>query len=180
MLNTGIFPDKLKIAKINPIYKKDDENLFTNYRPISLLPAISKVFEKVIFQQMYAFFQDKILFYCAQYGFRAGHSTEFAALELVDRIILNMDKMETPIGIFLDLSKAFDTLDHEILLKIFNFYGFHGTALKLMESYLTDCKQFVEMHNTKSDFLTITNHHPTGFTFRAFIVYNLHQWYCTG
>ncbi len=57
MLNTGIFPDKLKIAKINPIYKKDDDNLFTNYRPISLLPAISEVFEKVIFQQVYAFFQ---------------------------------------------------------------------------------------------------------------------------
>ncbi len=68
MLNTGIFPDKFQIAKINPIYKKEDGNVFTNYRPILLLPAISKVFEKVIFQQVYAF-------YCAQYGFRAGHST---------------------------------------------------------------------------------------------------------
>ncbi len=62
MQNTGIFPDKLKIAKINPIYKKDDDNLFNNYRPISLLPAISKVFEKVIFQQVYAFFQDNFFF----------------------------------------------------------------------------------------------------------------------
>ncbi len=62
MLNTGIFPDKLKLVKIIPIYKKDDETLFTNYRPISLLPAISNVFEKVIFQQVYKFFQDKILF----------------------------------------------------------------------------------------------------------------------
>ena len=162
MLNTGIFPYKLKIAKINPIYKKEDETLFTNYRPISLLPAISKVFEKVIFQQVFTFFQDKNLFYCAQYGFRTEHSTEFAALELVDRIIVNMDKMETPIGIFLDLSKAFDTLDHGILLHKLKFYGFHGRALKLMESYLTDRKQFVQMDDTKSDLSTITTGVPQG------------------
>ncbi len=70
--------------------------------------------------------------------------------------------METPIGIFRDLSKAFDTLNHEIFLNKLNFYGFHGTALKLMESYLTDCKQFVQMDNTKSDFLTITTRVPHG------------------
>ncbi len=70
MLNTGIFPDKLKIAKVTPVYKKDDETLFTNYRPISMLPSISKVFEKVIFKQLYEYFQSKNLFYSAQYGFR--------------------------------------------------------------------------------------------------------------
>ncbi len=83
-------------------------------------------------------------------------TAEFTALELVDRIILNMDKMETPTGIFLDLSKSFDTHDHEILLNKLKFYGVHGIALKLIASYLTDHKQFVEMHDTKSDFLTIT------------------------
>ena len=117
MLNTGIFPDKLKIAKIKPIYKKDEETKFTNYRPISLLPAISKVFEKIIFKQLYQFFVDNKLLYNSQYGFREGHSTEFATLELVDKIILEMDKMNTPVNIYLDLSKAFDTLDHQILIK---------------------------------------------------------------
>jgi retron-type reverse transcriptase len=96
MLNNGIFPDKLKIAKIVPTYKKEDETLFTNYRPISLLPTISKIFEKVIFNQLYDFFMEKKLFYSAQYGFRSGHSTEFAALELVDKLIDEMDKNEYP------------------------------------------------------------------------------------
>ncbi len=104
-LNTGIFPDQLKIAKITPIYKKEDDILFTNYRPILLLPNISNIFEKVIFLQVYNFFQEKNLLYCAQYGFYTEHSTEFAALELVDKIILNMDKMKTPIGICLDYQK---------------------------------------------------------------------------
>ncbi len=116
MLNTGIFPEKLKIAKVTPVHKKDDDTLFTNYRPISLLPALSKIFEKVIFQQIYEYFNTKKLFYNSQYGFRTEHSTEYAALELVDRVITEMDKKDIPINIFLDLSKAFDTLDHNILL----------------------------------------------------------------
>ncbi len=92
MLTTGIFPDKLKIAKVIPLHKKDEETLFTNYRPISLLPAISKIFEKVIFKQLYNFFLEKKLFYNAQYGFRTEHSTELAVLELIDRAVVEMDK----------------------------------------------------------------------------------------
>jgi len=162
MLNTGIFPEKLKIAKVTPIFKKDDETLFTNYRPISLLPSISKIFEKVIFKQLYFFFQEKNLFYSAQYGFREKHSTEHAALELVDRLTLDMDKMNTPISIFLDLSKAFDTLDHEILLEKLNYYGIKGVAHKLMNSYITERKQFVQVDNLKSDTLTLTTGVPQG------------------
>lgn len=162
MLNTGIFPDKLKVAKVIPIYKKDDETLFTNYRPISLLPAISKIFEKVIFKQLYAFFHEKKLFYNAQYGFRTEHSTEFAALELVDRVIVEMDKMNTPISIFLDLSKAFDTLDHKILLEKLKYYGITGVAHKLMESYVTDRKQYVEIDGSKSNLLNVTTGVPQG------------------
>ncbi len=96
----GIFPDKLKIAKILPIFKKDDEIQFTNYMPISLLPTISKIFERFIFNQLYKFFIDNNLHYGNQYGFREGHSTEYATLELVDRITLEMDNMNTPISIF--------------------------------------------------------------------------------
>ena len=115
VLHTGIFPDKLKIAKVIPIYKKDDETIFSNYRPISILPAISKIIEKVVYNQIYSFFTQHKLFNESQYGFRTNHSTELAALELVDRINYTLDKNETPFSIFLDLSKAFDTLDHTIL-----------------------------------------------------------------
>jgi hypothetical protein len=115
MISTGIFPDKLKIAKIAPIYKKDDETQFTNYRPISLLPSISKIFEKNIFKQLYNFFVENKLLYNSQYGFREGHSAEYAALELADRITLEMDKINTPVNIYLALSKAFDTLTMKYL-----------------------------------------------------------------
>ena len=162
MITTGVFPDRLKIAKVTPIFKKDDETLVTNYRPISILPSLSKIFEKVIFKQLYEYFQDKQLFYNSQYGFREGHSTELAALELVDRITIQMDKMNTPISIFLDLSKAFDTIDHSILLGKLKYYGLATSALNLMSSYISDRKQYVEMDDTKSDTLTITTGVPQG------------------
>jgi hypothetical protein len=162
MLKTGIFPDKLKIAQISPIYKKDDESLFNNYRPISLLPAISKVFEKIIFKQLYDYFHINKLFYNSQYGFRAEHSTEFAALELIDRVLVEMDKNEIPISIFLDLSKAFDTLDHPILLNKLDYYGIKGDALNLMKSYLSDRKQYVEIDGIQSDTLVIKTGVPQG------------------
>ncbi len=153
MLNTRIFLDKLKIAKIIPIHKKGDETLFTNYRPISRLPAISKKNEKVIIKHLFQFFQEKIFFYNAQYGFRTEHSTEFVAL---DRITIQMDHGNTPINIFLDLSKAFDTLDHRILLEKLKCHGITGTAQNVMESYIKNRNQYVEIDNTISDTLPIT------------------------
>ena len=87
MLTTGIFPDKLKIAKVIPLFKTGDKSVFSNYRPISLLPSISKVFERVIYQQLYKYFEDSNLFYESQYGFRKGYSTELASPELVNRSI---------------------------------------------------------------------------------------------
>ena len=114
VLNMGIFPDKLKIAKVIQIFKKGDPTLFKNYRPISLLQTISKVLEKIIYTQLSSYFNEAKLVFDNQYGFR--HCTEYAALELVDRNINHMDKNEVPINIFLDLSKAFDTIDHNILL----------------------------------------------------------------
>ncbi len=156
MLNTGIFPAKLKIAKIIPIYKKDDETLFTNYRTISLLPTISKIFENVIFKQIYIFFEEKKMFYNGQYGFRMEHSTEYAALELIDRVKIEMDKQNTPINVFLDLSKAFDTINDIILLEKFKYYGIDGITLKLMESYMTNRTQYVEIDGVKSDLLNLS------------------------
>ena len=104
VLCTGIFQEKLKIAKAIPILKKGDDTDLNNYRPISLLPAISKIIEKVIYNQTYNYFDHNKIFYAHQYGFRKQHSTELAVLELVDRTIFTLDKDETPINIFLDLS----------------------------------------------------------------------------
>ena len=101
IMKTGIFPNKLKLAKVIPIYKKDDPTQVTNNRPISLLPVLSKVIEKTIAKQLSGYFEDNILFNQNQYGFRPGHSTEHAALELVDKITSQMDNNKTPINICL-------------------------------------------------------------------------------
>ena len=162
MLNTGYFPDNLKIAKVIPIFRKDDPSLCNNYRPISLLPAISKIFEKVIFKQLYDYFTDNNLFYQHQYGFRSGHSTEMAVLETIDRISAEMDNYKTPLNIYLDLSKAFDTINHSILLEKLNYYGVSGMANILIKSYLTSRKQYVNFQEAKSALLEITTGIPQG------------------
>lgn len=162
VLHTGMFPDKLKIAKVIPIFKKGDLSLFENYRPISLLPSISKVLEKIIFTQLSSYFNDLKLLFDNQYGFRPKHSTEYAALELIDRIVTQMDTNDIPISIFLDLSKAFDTIDHNILLNKLKYYGLRGSTLQLLKSYLQNRKQYIEIEDIKSDILSVTIGVPQG------------------
>ena len=116
MLDSGIFPSGLKIEKILPIFKKGDVNSLNNYRPISLLPTISKIFERIIYDQLYAYFDDNNILSEAQYGFRTKHSTELAAVKLVDYIKNEIDAKYTPVNIYIDLSKAFDTLNFDITL----------------------------------------------------------------
>ena len=112
--------------------------------------------------QLDNFFKTQRHLYDNQYGFRTEHSTEFAALELADRVLTSMDHNETPINIYLDLSKAFDTLDHEILLAKLQYYGIHGTPLELLKSYLSNRKQYVEIEDTKSKMLDISTGIPQG------------------
>ena len=100
--------------------------------------------------------------YDSQYGFRKEHYTEFAALELIDRILTRMDNKETPVNIYLDLSKAFDTLDHSILIDKLEFYGVKGVALDLLKNYLTNRKHYVEFENAQSDTLNISTGVPQG------------------
>jgi hypothetical protein len=159
---SGIFPDSLKRAKVVPIHKKDDDSLLCNYRPISLLPAISKVFEKVIHNQLQKYLSDNNLLYPAQYGFRPKHSTELAALHLLDMLSSDLDANKIPINIYLDLSKAFDTINHKILLSKLNYYGITGTALKLLESYLTNRTQFVSFDGCHSGDIKIDTGVPQG------------------
>jgi len=141
MFSTGIFPDRLKVAKIVPCYKKSDEHKIENYRPISILPSLSKIFEKIMLQQLHEHFTCHNLYFDGQYGFREGHSTEFAIMENIDRIIDNLEAGRLPFNIYVDLSKAFDSLDHDILLQKLSSYGVQNTALELCESYLQKFQQ---------------------------------------
>ena len=125
----------MKIAKEIPIFFNEEETSFCNYRPISLLPVISKVIQKVIYNQIYSFFNKHLGFNDNQYEFRSGHSTEYAITEVIDRTIAALDSNETPINIFLDLSKAIDTLDHSILLSKFQLFGLDAAALKLIKIF---------------------------------------------
>ena len=104
-LCTGIFPDRLKIAKVIPLFKKGNQHILNNYRPISLLPVISKVSEKIVFDQLYQYFTNNDLVFTSQYGFRKLHFTELASIELIDWIAQYMDSGKLPLSIFLDLSK---------------------------------------------------------------------------
>ena len=161
-LISGIFPDKLKIAKVIPLHKKECIMLMDNYRPVSLLTAISKIIEKVVHIQLYTYFDKNKLLFVSQYGFRGEHSTELAALELVDRIHIDLDDKKCPVAVFMDLSKAFDTLDHNILLDKLSNYGVKGTELSWFHSYLTGRKQFVDIDGTQSELLDIKTGVPQG------------------
>ena len=162
MLTTGIFPDKLKNAKVVPLYKKGDNTLFSNYRPISILPSLSKIFERIVYSQLYAYFECNKLLYSSQYGFRQGHSTEFAALELIDKIAFLMQEGKVPVGVFLDMSKAFDTLNHDILLDKLSYLGISGISKDLLASYLSNRQQYVRFDNQNSEIAQITTGVPQG------------------
>ena len=144
------------------LFKKGDVHDPNNYRPISILPSISKIFEKIMQKQIVHYFDSNDLFFGSQYGFRSKHSTELAVLELIDRLYLSMDKGEIPITIFIDLSKAFDCLNHSILLHKLEYYGFRGISLEIMKSYLSNRSQYVESSNFKSETQSITTGVPQG------------------
>ena len=146
-MRTGIFPDALKIAKLKPLYKKGDNFCLNNYRPISLLPTISKNFERAMFTQLYSYLNANNLLSEQQYGFRSQHSTELACIKLVDYITTEMDnikKIKSSTAIFLDLSKAFETLNFNILLNKLQYYGIHGISLSLIRSYFTNRFQYLQ------------------------------------
>ena len=116
MLKSGHFPSELKLSKVKPLFKKGDPSEFSNYRPISLLSSLPKIFEYAIFHQLFDYLSENNLLAIEQFGFRTSHSTELAAIQLVDHITKQMDIGKVPANVYIDPSKAFDTLDHSILL----------------------------------------------------------------
>ena len=161
-LSTGIFPDKLKLAKVVPIYKNGTKDNPSNYRPISILSCLSKIFERILYGRLYKFLHKNSFFTNSQYGFLKNRSTEDAILELQNTIIDNITNNTTSSALFLDLSKAFDTINHSILLNKLNYYGVRGIALSLFTNYLQNRAQYVEINSTKSTLLSITTGVPQG------------------
>ena len=162
----GVFPDKLKIAKILPVFKSDDPSLFSNYRPISILPCLSKVLEKLFYFRLSEFLTKFNILNHHQYSFRPHHSTAMAILELVNNIYEGFENNQYTIRVFIDLKKAFDTVNHEILLTNFtnntNFYGIRGIPLAWLASYLSHRQQCVMVHDHTSTYITAVCGVPQG------------------
>ena len=162
-IHDGYFPDELKIAKIIPLYKnKGQINDICNYRPISMLSVFSKIFEKLIQKQLTDFFDKTGAITSSQYGFRRRHSTLHALINATENLYQSIDKKHHTIGIFIDFSKAFDTVNHTILLEKLEVYGIRGNILKLLNSYLSNRRQYVNYGGIDSTLLNITCGVPQG------------------
>ena len=163
-LSQGIVPKAMKLAKIIPVHKTGNVQCFDNYRPISILPAFSKLLEKIVHKQLYAYLENKSILNKHQYGFRKKHSTIHPLIQLVKDITQNNDKSskDITISIFLDLSKAFDTVSHGILIDKLNHYGIRGIANSWFKSYLTDRKQYTQHNTTSSDISVVEYGVPQG------------------
>ena len=146
----GIFPNKLKIAKIYPVFKKDDRCQLSNYRPISVLTVFSKLFEKLMYNHLNSHFVKNNLLYKRQFGFQSNCSTEHAIVDLINHLTKSLDKNLFSIGVFLDLSKAFDTVNHEILLAKLKYYGVNKLTHSWIADYLKGRKQFISYGNNIS------------------------------
>ena len=143
-------PDELKIANVVTLFKADDPMLFNNYRPVILLYVLSKVFEKVMYSHLLYVFGDPEILYHKQFVFRKQLSTYMAIMILLDKLINSIENGEIIVGVYLDFSKAFDTVDHDTLLTKLYHYGIRGKALQWFKSYMSERKQFVTYNGTSS------------------------------
>ena len=133
-LHTGVFPDVLKEARVFPIHKGGPSEDQSNYRPISILPIVSKVFEKHVTKHLFAYLNKYKLLHEAQSGFRKHHSCQTALIKLINDWLSHIDRGNIVGAIFFDLKKAFDVVDHEMLLQKLALYGVRGTSLRWFES----------------------------------------------
>ena len=160
--STGQVPDKLKIAKVIPLYKKDDPSYPGNYRPISLLSIFDKLLEKLMYNRLSKHLNRHKLLYEYQFGFRANYSTSLALIEVLDRIYDGLDNGNTVCGVYLDLQKAFDTVSHDILLAKLSHYGVRGIVHSRFQSYLHNRQQFTYVSNVSSKMCNINFGVPQG------------------
>ena len=161
-ISQGKFPDALKNAKVVPIHKDDSRLEMSNYRPISLLPTLSKIFEKLMYARLISFFSKHNILYENQFGFQSNMSTEYAVNQVLNYIVESLEKNEIGVCIFLDFAKAFDTVNHEILLDKLEHYGIRGVALNWIKNYLNNRMQCTEIGDTQSELELIKCGVPQG------------------
>ena len=170
---SGVFPDSMKVAKVVPLFKSGQNNIFTNYRPVSLLPQFSKILEKLFNKRLDKFVNKYNILSESQYGFRENRSTSLALMELTEDLAQALDDRMHTIGVFIDLKKAFDTIDHKILLNKLYHYGLRGKANDWIKSYLEHRKQYVKIENVESDYMDVVCGVPQGSILgpKLFILY---------
>ena len=161
-IETATYPSEFKQAKVIALYKKQSRFIPSNYRPISLLNCFNKIFESLIYNQMIKFIDKHKILYINQYGYRAGFSTTLALIDVVDTIKMAVNRNEYAMGIFLDLEKAFDTINHEILLAKLDHYGFRGHVNIFINSYLNERKQYASVNKKESNYQRINFGVPQG------------------
>uniref|UniRef100_A0A1B6MJH0 Reverse transcriptase domain-containing protein n=1 Tax=Graphocephala atropunctata TaxID=36148 RepID=A0A1B6MJH0_9HEMI len=158
----SVFPDSLKLVKVVPVYKKGSKSECGSYRPISLVPVISKLFEGLMNNQIINFFESNNLFSDCQYGYRLGMGTVKATLSLYCDFLESLESKNITEARFFDLSKAFDTVSHDILLSKLSYYGFKNSACQLVSSYLKKRYQKVVFNNSESQYLPVSHGVPQG------------------
>ena len=164
MHKKGTFPESLKKAEVIPIFKSGSRVLTNNYHPISLLSPFAKIFESCIYNQLINFLNKNKTLYALQYGFREGSSTELAVSDIVDDLTSSIENRLINCSVFLDLAKAFNTVNHLILLEKLEMYGIRGVPLKLLRSYLAGRTQVTLVNNVKSTPKVVDSGVPQGST----------------
>ena len=147
-INGDIYPELFKVAKVIPLYKNDSPLTVSNYRPISLLPIFSKIFERLMYNRLISFINKYNIITPNQYGFQAQKSTELAINEICNNINNSFENKISAFCIFLDFSKAFDTVNHNILLNKLDYYGVRGSPLLWFKSYLNNRQQYTDINGT--------------------------------
>ena len=158
----GVFPESLKISKVIPIHKDGSTQILNNYRPISLLSVFDKIIEKLMHKRLYSFLNEHNILFHNQFGFRKNNSTVYALIKITEMIKESIDNHKYGCGIFIDLRKAFDTVNHNILLTKLEHYGIRGIALRWFESYLSSRKQYVFLNGESSKLRAISCGVPQG------------------
>ena len=158
----GIFPEPLKLGIVTPIHKKGPKDQISNHRPITSLPFLSKIIEKLLYKRLDEFLNDNNILFHNQYGFRKGKSTEHAVLKLMDYFYDAINKQEFCIAVFIDYQKAFDTINHTILLDKLEKYGIRGRALDLIKNYISNRRQQVRIGTSLSNEKTTNIGLPQG------------------